>query len=49
MVNGRLGPPPQRPGVERTREDDGCSYVLPVEVQLDLFSELTCDWRDGDP
>jgi aminoglycoside 2'-N-acetyltransferase I len=36
-------------GVKRTEEDDGCIYVLPAEVQLDLFSELTCDWRDGDP
>jgi hypothetical protein len=24
-------------------------YVLAVEVQLDLVSELTRDWRDGDP
>jgi len=36
-------------GIRRTGEDDGCIYVLPVQVQLDLFSELTCDWRDGDP
>jgi len=36
-------------GVRRTEEDDGCIYVLPLELQLDLFSELTCDWRDGDP
>ncbi len=35
-------------GMRRTEEDDGCIYVLPVQVQLDLFSELTCDWRDGD-
>lgn len=35
-------------GIRRTEEDDGCIYVLPVQVQLDLFSELTCDWRDGD-
>jgi aminoglycoside 2'-N-acetyltransferase I len=36
-------------GVKRTEEDDGFIYVLPVELHLDLFSELTCDWRDGDP
>jgi aminoglycoside 2'-N-acetyltransferase I len=35
-------------GVKRTGEDDGCIYVLPVDVPLDLSSELTCDWRDGD-
>lgn len=35
-------------GIRRTGEDDGCIYVLPVEVPLDLSSELTCDWRDGD-
>ncbi len=36
-------------GIKRTEEEDGCIYVLPVEVPLDLSSELTCDWRDGDP
>jgi aminoglycoside 2'-N-acetyltransferase I len=35
-------------GIRRTEEDDGCIYILPVEVPLDLSSELTCDWRDGD-
>jgi len=35
-------------GIRRTREDDGCIYVLPVRVSLDLSGELTCDWRDGD-
>jgi aminoglycoside 2'-N-acetyltransferase I len=35
-------------GIRRTRDDDGCIYVLPVDVQLDLLGELTCDWRDGD-
>jgi len=35
-------------GVRRTEDDDGCLYVLPVAVPLDLSSELTCDWRDGD-
>jgi aminoglycoside 2'-N-acetyltransferase I len=36
-------------GIRRTEEEDGCIYVLPMEVSLDLSSELTCDWRDGDP
>lgn len=36
------------PGVRHTEEDDGCIYVLPVQVGLDLFSKLTCDWRDGE-
>ncbi|MGH3782509.1 MAG: GNAT family N-acetyltransferase [Pseudonocardiaceae bacterium] len=35
-------------GIERTAEEDGCIYVLPLTVPLDLFGELTCDWRDGD-
>ena len=35
-------------GIERTEEEDGCIYVLPLGVPLDLSGELTCDWRDGD-
>jgi aminoglycoside 2'-N-acetyltransferase I len=35
-------------GIQRTAEEDGCIYVLPVSVPLDLSAELTCDWRDGD-
>jgi aminoglycoside 2'-N-acetyltransferase I len=35
-------------GLRRTGDEDGCIYVLPVAVPLDLSSELTCDWRDGD-
>jgi len=35
-------------GIQRTEEDDGCIYVLPLAVPLDLTGELTCDWRDGD-
>jgi len=35
-------------GVTRTQEEDGCIYVLPMAVPLDLSGELTCDWRDGD-
>ncbi len=35
-------------GIKRTEEEDGCIYVLPLAVPLDLSSELTCDWRGGD-
>ena len=35
-------------GVERTEQNDGGIYVLPVAAPLDLSGELTCDWRDGD-
>ncbi len=35
-------------GIRRTEDDDGCVYVLPLGVPLDLEGELTCDWRDGD-
>jgi aminoglycoside 2'-N-acetyltransferase I len=35
-------------GLTRTPRDDGGVYVLPVDVELDLAGELTCDWRDGD-
>jgi aminoglycoside 2'-N-acetyltransferase I len=35
-------------GIQRTEEDDGCIYVFPLAVALDLHGELTCDWRDGD-
>lgn len=35
-------------GIKRTGDEDGCIYVLPLEVPLILSSELTCDWRDGD-
>lgn len=34
-------------GIERTPEEDGCIYVLPHMVALDLLGELCCDWRDG--
>lgn len=32
----------------RARAGDGAIYVLPLRAPLDLASELTCDWRDGD-
>jgi aminoglycoside 2'-N-acetyltransferase I len=35
-------------GIQRTPEDDGGIYVLPVTVPLDLSGQLTCDWRGGD-
>jgi aminoglycoside 2'-N-acetyltransferase I len=35
-------------GVRPTEEADGCVYVLPVALEMDLSAELTCDWRDGD-
>jgi len=35
-------------GIERTPDDDGGIYVLPVTVELDLTAEITADWRDAD-
>ena len=35
-------------GIRRTTDADGCIYVLAHAVALDVFGELTCDWRDGD-
>jgi aminoglycoside 2'-N-acetyltransferase I len=35
-------------GIQRTEEEDGGIYVLPLGVPLDVSGELTCDWRDGD-
>jgi len=35
-------------GVERTPDDDGGVWVLPVAVRLHPGNELTCDWRGGD-
>jgi aminoglycoside 2'-N-acetyltransferase I len=35
-------------GLERTPEDDGAVYVLPVGFGLDTSVDLACDWRDGD-
>jgi aminoglycoside 2'-N-acetyltransferase I len=35
-------------GLARTAAADGCVFVLPVSVQVDLAGELTCDWRAGD-
>lgn len=35
-------------GTQRTPDDDGTVFVLPVSLQLDTTEALTCDWRDGD-
>ena len=35
-------------GIQRTEDDDGAIYVLPLGVPLDLSGEIICDWRDGD-
>jgi aminoglycoside 2'-N-acetyltransferase I len=35
-------------GVTRTPEDDESVFVLPVNVEVDVTAELTCDWRPGD-
>lgn len=35
-------------GIRRTPDDDGSVYVLPIDVEVDVTAELTCDWRAGD-
>ncbi len=35
-------------GIERTPDEDGEIYVLPVTVALDVSREITADWRDSD-
>jgi aminoglycoside 2'-N-acetyltransferase I len=35
-------------GIQRTEEEDGAIYVLPLSTRVDLSGDLTCDWRDGD-
>ncbi|QTR01890.1 GNAT family N-acetyltransferase [Saccharothrix algeriensis] len=35
-------------GPERTEDEDGGIFVLPVTAPLDLDGPLACDWRDGD-
>jgi aminoglycoside 2'-N-acetyltransferase I len=35
-------------GIERTPEEDGFIYVLPVGERLAPDGDLACDWRDGD-
>ena len=35
-------------GIEKTPEDDGGIFVLPVSAPIHTRGELTCDWRAGD-
>ena len=35
-------------GIERTADEDGGIYVLPLDTPMDLAGDLVCDWRDGD-
>jgi aminoglycoside 2'-N-acetyltransferase I len=35
-------------GLQRTPDDDGSLFVLPVTVELDTAAPIACDWRDGD-
>jgi aminoglycoside 2'-N-acetyltransferase I len=35
-------------GIQRTEDDDGAIYVLPLGVPLEFSGEIICDWRDGD-
>ena len=35
-------------GIERTEEEEGAIYVLPVTAQLIPGGDLACDWRGGD-
>jgi aminoglycoside 2'-N-acetyltransferase I len=35
-------------GIRRTAAEEGGIYVLAHAASLDIFGELTCDWRDGD-
>jgi aminoglycoside 2'-N-acetyltransferase I len=35
-------------GIVRTPDADGCVFVLPGPVPLDLGGELVADWRDGE-
>jgi len=35
-------------GIERTADEEGGIYVLPVSAQLNPDGDLACDWRGGD-
>jgi aminoglycoside 2'-N-acetyltransferase I len=35
-------------GIERTPDEDGGVFVLPVTAELNLDGDLACDWRDGE-
>jgi aminoglycoside 2'-N-acetyltransferase I len=32
-------------GIKPTPDSDGNIYVLPVSVPVDVYGDLTCDWR----
>lgn len=34
-------------GIRPTADKDGCIYVLPVSIPVDVSGELVCDWRQG--
>lgn len=35
-------------GIERTEEEEGYIYVLPMRAELTPDGDLACDWRGGD-
>jgi aminoglycoside 2'-N-acetyltransferase I len=35
-------------GLNRTPDDDGAVFVLPVDMTVDPTADLVCDWRSGD-
>jgi aminoglycoside 2'-N-acetyltransferase I len=35
-------------GIERTEDEEGAIYVLPVSAELTPGGDLACDWRGGD-
>ncbi|CAN5294266.1 GNAT family N-acetyltransferase [soil metagenome] len=35
-------------GIERTRDEEGYIWVLPVTAELTPGGDLACDWRGGD-
>jgi aminoglycoside 2'-N-acetyltransferase I len=35
-------------GIERTTQEEGYIYVLPVSAELTPDGDLACDWRNGD-
>lgn len=35
-------------GIERTEEEEGSIYLLPVSAELTPDGDLACDWRGGD-
>lgn len=35
-------------GTQRTPDEEGFIYVLPVSGELAAYGDLACDWRGGD-